>query len=308
LTRAAAIAFVAALLLVCAHTISASAQHPGNVVPTRLWENSAFDVGAAVERTTGAARAPSEPADGGPSPLVLVFPPLIVAAGFVLAVARQRRRGQPLRDMLPRPSGDARHHLGPPPMAPEPAPHPKSIAAPEPSAAPPPDLAAASPPAPASGATPAPAGSARRPLPSRRFVRTRADALGYVSVPTVDETHREGLRHQVRRIRRACEAFELSLVALVPDDESTAATPQERPGYQRLMRRLDAGDATCLVTTSVERLASTAEEWLLLLDLLDDLEVRLIVVEDAVDTGAQRGREEAWRLAGVAAPSAPGRP
>jgi DNA invertase Pin-like site-specific DNA recombinase len=72
------------------------------------------------------------------------------------------------------------------------------------------------------------------------------------------------------------------------------------------MRRLDRGDATCLVTTRVERLSSSAEEWILLLELLEDLDVRLIVVEDALDTGASGGREEAWALVGRDAPLAPG--
>jgi DNA invertase Pin-like site-specific DNA recombinase len=148
-------------------------------------------------------------------------------------------------------------------------------------------------------------GSPRR-LPSKRFSRDRADALGYVTVPAVDDAHREELRRQVKRIRRACDAFELSLLELIPDDESTAPTPTDRAGYRRVMRRLDRGDAACLVTTRVQRVASSAEEWVLLLDLLDELEVRLIVVDDALDTGSASGRDEAWRLAGLEAPLTPG--
>lgn len=364
--RAAAIAFVAAVLLACGCTATALAQGGENAPPTELWENYPLDAPAPDHATTPGERAPrpatpdpnaAEPAPGagatgpadddGPGLFVLMIPPLIVTVGILFAAARQRRRGEPLRNLLPRASAERRPQLPPPPVTPEPVAEPIArLPEPPPPEPDQPDHAPAEParpsepqPEPVQHADPEPEPVARpepprvaepvaerptaadelapppapdelhpRRLPSNRFARNRADALGYVSVPAVDDSYRDDLRSQVRRIRRACEAFELSLLELVPDDESTAATPAERPGYRRVMRRLDRGDATCLVTTRVERLSSSAEEWVLLLELLEDLDVRLIVVEDALDTHASGGREEAWALVGRDAPLAPGQP
>lgn len=137
------------------------------------------------------------------------------------------------------------------------------------------------------------------PLPPRA---TRDLALGYVSIPAVDDRHREDLRRQVKHIRRACDALELSLVDLVPDTESDDVTASERPGLRRILRRLARGDASCLVTTTVERLASSAEEWGELLERLDADGIRLVIVDDALDTGLDGGRAEAWALIDQKAP------
>lgn len=209
-------------------------------------------------------------------------PLLLTAGAAVVVVARRRRQGRPRRE---------------PPALP-------------PGASPPADAP------PAAAVTISPAAAAWPPLappvaepqmpadPSPRRVAHDL-ALGYVSIPAVDDRHREDLRRQVRHIRRACEALELSLVDLIPDTESDDVTASERPGIRRILRRLDRGDATCLVTTTVERVASSADEWAELLGHLEAGEIRLVVVDDALDTGLDGGRDEAWALIGLEAPGTP---
>lgn len=225
--------------------------------------------------------------------------PLVIAAGAVALVA-VRRRGKAARSATPA--------LLPAPVAP-----PVAAASPAPVAPPAPVPAAsfATADAAPAAASPAPAGAPATPAPPAELPadphprdpsRTRDLALGYVSIPAVDDAHREDLRRQVKHIRRACEALELSLIDLIPDTESDDVTASERPGIRRILRRLDRGDASCLVTTTVERLASSAEEWGQLLTRLDAEGVRLVVVDDALDTGLDGGREDAWALIGQEAP------
>jgi DNA invertase Pin-like site-specific DNA recombinase len=120
-------------------------------------------------------------------------------------------------------------------------------------------------------------------------------------VEAVDDAHRDDLRRQVTAIRRACDARGIELVDIVPDRESSGPVV-DRPGFDRVLRRHERGDATCLVAADVERLAASSEEWLLLLQLLDDDDVRLVVADEGIDTGSDAGRAEAWSLTGRPAP------
>lgn len=205
--------------------------------------------------------------------------PLVLAAGAVVYVRLRRRDRTAQRPLVALP----------------PAPEPPAPIVSVPSA-----------PAPVAQAVPEPVAAAVLDLPAdphpRDPSRTRDLALGYVSIPAVDDAHREDLRRQVKHIRRACEALELSLVDLIPDTESDDLTASERPGIRRILRRLARGDASCLVTTTVERLASSAEEWGEMLTRLEEQGVRLVVVDDALDTGLDGGRAEAWALIDREAP------
>ncbi|HEY6781545.1 MAG TPA: recombinase family protein [Thermoleophilaceae bacterium] len=130
-------------------------------------------------------------------------------------------------------------------------------------------------------------GSSRRPVRGER-------ALGYVTVSGPGEDGKVELRAQAERISKACRELELSLIQLVVDVED-ARSPLDRPGAKRLFERLAAGEASCVVVTTLGWLVSCPDDWRLLRERVDTNVVRLIAIDIGLDTTAE---PEVWTGAG----------
>jgi DNA invertase Pin-like site-specific DNA recombinase len=134
---------------------------------------------------------------------------------------------------------------------------------------------------------------AQRPAPS---VRQRA--LGYVSAVDAD-AHGSDLEAQTKEIRAACVRNGFESVEVVRDFESHSGSDLERPGLNYAIERLEAGDASCLVVASLERLTRSAAHLGTLIDRLTQSEIRLVVLDIELDTGNPDGRLAAEALANV---------
>jgi DNA invertase Pin-like site-specific DNA recombinase len=129
---------------------------------------------------------------------------------------------------------------------------------------------------------------------ARRAVR----ALGYASVPKDGDAGQ--LTAQERAISRIAERFGLELVDVVRDREPKAGKALDRAGLSYLIDRLAAGDATCVVVSSLDRLSRSVAELGDIVQWLEENEVRLIAIDLALDTASASGRSTARALASVA--------
>jgi DNA invertase Pin-like site-specific DNA recombinase len=89
-------------------------------------------------------------------------------------------------------------------------------------------------------------------------------------------------------IRGACEELGLSLVDVVRDHQPDGAG--ERPGLSYAFERLDAGEASCLVVSDLERLTRDVTELAELVDRLERGHIRLVAIDMGLDTATPSGR------------------
>ena len=97
------------------------------------------------------------------------------------------------------------------------------------------------------------------------------------------------VRDQVAAIRTACGRRGLALGEVITDLVEGEDTPPERPGLQYALRRLAAGEASCLVVAELGRLSRSAPEVDHIVEWLRRRDARLVLVGDGLDTGTRTG-------------------
>jgi DNA invertase Pin-like site-specific DNA recombinase len=175
------------------------------------------------------------------------------------------------------------------------------VTAPEPPAAAEPEVATPAPPhlelvADAPAAEAPPTEPAAPPAAAAEAVR----ALGYASTRTAGDEGHDDLEAQKREIERSCERLGCSLVELVADREPKDGKAFDRPGLSHALERIAAGDAACLVISSLERISRSVSELGALVHWLEGNGIRLITVDIGLDTASPAGRGTARALASVA--------
>jgi peptidoglycan hydrolase-like protein with peptidoglycan-binding domain len=226
-------------------------------------------------RTPKAADDRSEETDGAVSwpPLLLVLPVLALAAIGIAVVGWLRlRRPKPGRGTVA--GGPAR-----------PDPRPKGGGEP-PKASP----VATAP------SSPGPGG------------RSGAAALGYVSVRAPGALDGREARDQIAAIDAACRQRGLRLTDVIRDLEQVNDSGPGRPGIAHALRRLGAGEESCLVVSELARLSHSAPEIGDIVEGLRRRDARLVAVGEGLDTGTRSGGEAADKLVSLRASNGPARP
>jgi DNA invertase Pin-like site-specific DNA recombinase len=126
-------------------------------------------------------------------------------------------------------------------------------------------------------------------------------AVGYTTFPDRRQTVSPEGRYQARRIGAACEARGLTLHKLVGDVRTYSGPDLERPALVHALRMLEAGEATCLIVTGLDRLSHSAANVGTLIDWVEDLGARLVVIDIDLDTSTEQGRIAARALVRVGA-------
>jgi len=96
------------------------------------------------------------------------------------------------------------------------------------------------------------------------------------------------VEEQVLVIESACEELGLGLVDVVREHEPPDS--EVRPGLLQALERLDAGEASCLVVSDLERLTRDVTELAGLVDRLERGRVRLVAIDVGLDTATPSGR------------------
>jgi DNA invertase Pin-like site-specific DNA recombinase len=126
-------------------------------------------------------------------------------------------------------------------------------------------------------------------------------AVGYTTFPDRRQTVSPEGRYQARRIANACEARGMVLHKLVGDVRSYSGPDLERPALVHALTMLEAGEASCLIVTTLDRLSRSAANLGTLIDWVEELGVRLVVIDIDLDTSTEQGRVAARALARVGA-------
>jgi DNA invertase Pin-like site-specific DNA recombinase len=135
----------------------------------------------------------------------------------------------------------------------------------------------------------------RAPHPGREL------ALGYTTFPERKRAVSPESRYQARRIRAACEARGVVLDKLVGDVQSYDGPDLERPGLNHALELLSAGEVSCLVVAGLDRLSRSAANLGTVIEWLEQLGARLVVIDIDLDTHTEEGRLAARALARVGA-------
>ena len=99
------------------------------------------------------------------------------------------------------------------------------------------------------------------------------------------------VEEQVLVIESACEELGLALVDVVREHEpDSSAGPAGRPGMSYALERLEAGEASCLVVSDLERLTREVTELAGVVDRLERAHVRLVAIDMGLDTATPSGR------------------
>jgi len=150
--------------------------------------------------------------------------------------------------------------------------------------------------------------SATSSAPSSTGRRRGPAAIGYVSVRGREGVDGQELRDQIAAIKTACRQRGLLLKHLVQDLEQVSDIAPERPGMQHALRRLAAGEASCLVVAELGRLSRSAPEVGYIVGSLRRRKWRLVAVDEKLDTATKSGCEAADKLVSVSAPDGQRRP
>ena len=150
--------------------------------------------------------------------------------------------------------------------------------------------------------------SAGSTVPSSTGPRRGPAAIGYVSVHEREGVDRQALRDQIAAINTACDQRGLVLKDVIRDHEQVTESGTERPGMQHALRRLAAGEASCLVVADLGRLSRSAPEVGYIVGRSQQQKWRLVAIDERLDTGTKSGAQAADKLVSLAAPGGQRRP
>jgi DNA invertase Pin-like site-specific DNA recombinase len=120
--------------------------------------------------------------------------------------------------------------------------------------------------------------------------RGRVPALGYASVPARHALDGPEAEAQRRAIADGCRELGLELIDVVSDQERDDSGGYARPGLLDALERIDAGEASCLIVSNLERLSGSAAELDTVLDRLESQGRRLVAVDVGLDTASAPGQ------------------
>ena len=124
--------------------------------------------------------------------------------------------------------------------------------------------------------------------------------LGYMRVSTAEQAESGlGLAAQETSIVETAKARGFILVDVVRDEGESGKT-LERPGLERALRTIAAGDADGLMVAKLDRLSRSVVDFGLLLEWFDDAGATLVALDLGVDTSTPGGRLVANVIAAVA--------
>src|SRR5436190_15110858 len=115
-------------------------------------------------------------------------------------------------------------------------------------------------------------------------------AIGYVRVST-DRQAEQGvsLEAQESKIRAMATIHSAELLEVIVDGGESAKS-LNRPGLQRLMALIQAGQAQAVIVAKLDRLTRSVKDLCGLLELFEKRRVALISVAESLDTASAAGR------------------
>src|SRR5579863_1198900 len=114
--------------------------------------------------------------------------------------------------------------------------------------------------------------------------------IGYVRVSTDKQADRGvSLEAQAKRIRAMAVVHNAELLDIIVDGGESAKS-LNRPGMERLLALVDAGEVQTVIIAKLDRLTRSVKDLCTLLEKFERRGVALISVAESLDTGSAAGR------------------
>jgi DNA invertase Pin-like site-specific DNA recombinase len=122
--------------------------------------------------------------------------------------------------------------------------------------------------------------------------------ITYARVSTDEQE--DGLTDQREKLAKEVLHREWTLVGEPVEDRGESGKDLDRPGIQRVLARLAAGEGDVLLVTKLDRLTRSTRDLAEILYWSDRLGVRILIIDSGIDTGNGTGRMLAGIMAQVA--------
>ncbi len=116
------------------------------------------------------------------------------------------------------------------------------------------------------------------------------NTYGLVRVSTLGQKDNTSLEFQSKRIEDYCKMFELPLKNIITETESGGKDVSERTGLLELQELIKTKECNTIVVNKVDRLGRSLLQGLLFLKYCDENEVRVICIENGIDTSQPQSR------------------
>ena len=114
--------------------------------------------------------------------------------------------------------------------------------------------------------------------------------IGYVRVSTDRQAdHGVSLEAQEAKVRAMATVQGAELVEVIVDGGESAKS-LNRPGLQRLIAMVKAGEVQAVIVAKLDRMTRSVQDLCSLIDLFEKRKVALISVAESLDTGSAAGR------------------
>ena len=115
-------------------------------------------------------------------------------------------------------------------------------------------------------------------------------AIGYSRVSTEEQAkHGVSLDNQDNKISLQAELSEYNLVEIIRD-EGHSAKNMKRPGIERVIQAVEAGEVDAVIIYKLDRLTRSVADLDRFIRLLNKKDIALISVKDSIDTKTAGGR------------------
>ena len=110
------------------------------------------------------------------------------------------------------------------------------------------------------------------------------NTYGLARVSTISQKENTSLEFQSKRIKDYCGIYELPLKEIIIETESGGKDVDDRTGLTKLKSLISDGDCKTIVVNKVDRLGRSLLQGLLFLKYCEEHAVRVISIQDSIDT------------------------
>ena len=115
-------------------------------------------------------------------------------------------------------------------------------------------------------------------------------SIGLARISTLGQSNNTSLSFQTKKIQDYCSALDLQLKEIITETESGGKNVDDRTGLSKLKRLVSNGECKTIIVTKVDRLGRSLLQGLLFLKHCEENGVRVICIDNAIDTSQPQSK------------------
>jgi len=112
----------------------------------------------------------------------------------------------------------------------------------------------------------------------------KMNTYGLVRISSLSQKENTSLSFQSNRIKEYCKLFDLSLTGIIKETGSGGVDLENRKGLTELQSLIENGSCKTIIVNKVDRLGRSLLQGLIFLKYCEDKGVRVICIENGIDT------------------------